>query len=128
LKNPIWILRSVVEDVHGAQLAEHGGAAGMRDAGSLASAFERLRNLHAYGERDVCRLAAAYAAGIVRNHPFVDGNKRTAFLGVYVFLRLNGLDLAADEVEAAAAMLMLASGAMQEEAFADWLRKHAWAP
>jgi death on curing protein len=64
----------------------------------------------------------------VRNHPFVDGNKRAAFLGVYVFLRLNGLDLAVDEVEAAAAMLMLASGAMQEEAFADWLRKQARAP
>ena len=124
MKEPIWVLPSVVAAVHDAQLAEHGGAAGERDAGLLASALARPRNLHAYGETDVCRLAAAYASGIVRNHPFIDGNKRTAFLAAYVFLGLNGLDLGADEVEAAAAMLMLASGDLEEEAFADWLRRH----
>jgi death-on-curing protein len=97
----------------------------MRDAGLLASALARPRNPHAYGESDVCRLAAAYASGIVRNHPFVDGNNRTAFLAAYVFLGLNGFDLGADEVEAAAAILRLASGDIEEEAFADWLRKHA---
>jgi len=125
VKGPIWALPSVIAAVHDAQLAEHGGAGGMRDAGLLASALARPRNLHAYGESDVCRLAAAYASGIVRNHPFVDGNKRTALLAAYVFLGLNGLDLAADEVEAAAAMLRLASGDIEEEAFADWLRKPA---
>jgi len=125
VKGPIWVLPSVIAAVHDAQLAEHGGAGGMRDAGLLASALARPSNLHAYGESDVCRLAAAYASGIVRNHPFVDGNKRTALLAAYVFLGLNGLDLAADEVEAAAAMLRLASGDIEEEAFADWLRKPA---
>jgi death-on-curing protein len=125
VKSPIWALPSVIAAVHDAQVAEHGGAAGMRDAGLLASALARPRNLHAYGETDVCRLAAAYASGIVRNHPFVDGNKRTAFLAAYVFLGLNGLDLGADEAEAAATMLMLASGDIEEEAFADWLREHA---
>ena len=125
MKSPIWVLPSVIAAVHDAQLAEHGGAEGMRDAGLLASALARPRNLHAYGESDVCRLAAAYASGIVRNHPLFNGNKSTAFLAAYVFLGLNGLDLAADEVEAAAAMLRLASGDIEEEAFADWLRKHA---
>ena len=72
----------------------------------------------------MCALAAAYASGIVRNHPFIDGNKRTAFLAAYVFLGLNGLDLTADEAEAAAAMLSLASGDIREDAFAEWLRKH----
>lgn len=124
MKEPIWVLPSVVAAVHDAQLAEHGGAAGVRDAGLLASVLARPRNLHAYGETDVFRLAAAYASGIVRNHPLIDGNKRTAFLAAYVFLGLNGLDLGADEVEAAAAVLMLASGDLEEEAFADWLRRH----
>jgi death-on-curing protein len=110
--------------VHDAQLAEHGGAAGIRDPGLLQSALTRPRNLHAYGETDLCRLAAAYASGIVRNHPFVDGNKRTAFLAAYVFLGLNGLDLGADEAVAATTMLALASGEMEETAFADWLRAH----
>jgi death on curing protein len=124
VKSPVWVLPSVIEAVHDAQVAEHGGAAGMRDAGLLASALARPRNLHAYGETDLCRLAAAYASGIVRNHPFVDGNKRTAFLAAYVFLGLNGLELAADEAAAAAAMLTLASGEMGEQAFAEWLGKH----
>lgn len=124
MKEPFWVLRSVIEAIHDAQLAEHGGAAGLRDAGSLESALARPRNLHAYGETDLCRRAAAYASGLVRNQPFLDGNKRTAFLTAYVFLALNGLDLTADEAGAAAAMLTLASGDMKEDAFADWLRSH----
>jgi death-on-curing protein len=124
VKGPIWVLSSVVEAIHDAQCAEHGGALGIRDAGLLDSGLARPRNLHAHGETDMCALAAAYASGIVRNHPFVDGNKRTAFLAAYVFLGLNGLDLAADEAEAAAAMLSLASGDIREDAFAEWLRKH----
>ncbi len=124
MKCPVWVLPSVVEAIHDAQCAEHGGALGIRDVGLLDSGLARPRNLHAYGETDLCALAAAYASGIVRNHPFIDGNKRTAFLAAYVFLGLNGLDLAADEVEAAAAMLSLASGDIKEDAFAEWLRKH----
>lgn len=119
---PAWVLRSVIEAVHDAQLAEHGGAQGLRDAGLLDSALARPVNLHAYGEADTHVLAAAYAASLVRNLPFVDGNKRTAFLAAYVFLRLNGFDLLADEVGAASAVWSLASGAMTESAFADWLR------
>ncbi|MFY9831499.1 MAG: type II toxin-antitoxin system death-on-curing family toxin [Methylocystis sp.] len=122
MEEPIWVLRAVVEAVHDAQLAEHGGAPGVRDVGLLESALARPANLHAYGESALCVLAAAYAFGIVRNHPFVDGNKRTAFLAAYVFLRLNGLDLVADEISATTAVLALASGEMTEADFAAWLR------
>lgn len=94
----------------------------MRDSGLLNSALARPLNLHAHGESDRCTLAASYAFGIVRNHPFVDGNKRTAFLTAYVFLRLNGLDLVADEVGAATAMLALAAGQMPEAEYAARLR------
>lgn len=122
MKEPAWVLRSVIEAVHDAQLAEHGGAPGLRDSGLLDSALARPMNLHAYGEADVIVLAAAYASAIIRNHPFVDGNKRSAFLAAYVFLRLNGFDLIADEVEATTAILSLASGATTEADFASWLR------
>ena len=94
----------------------------MRDSGLLDSALARPLNLHGHGENDRCTLAASYAFGIVRNHPFVDGNKRTAFLTAYVFLRLNGLDLVADEVDATTAMLALAAGKMPEAEYAKWLR------
>ena len=123
MKSPIWVLTSVIVAIHDAQLAEHGGAPGTRGEGALESALARPKNMRAYGETDICLFAAAYASGIVRNHPFVDGNKRTALLAAYVFLGLNGLDLAADEAEAAAIMLALASGDMKEAAFADWLRE-----
>jgi death on curing protein len=103
-------------------LAEHGGASGVRDSGLLDSALARSRNLHARGENDLCTLAASYAFGIVRNHPFVDGNKRTAFLAAYVFLRLNGLDLIADKPGATWAMLALAAGDLSENEYAAWLR------
>lgn len=119
---PIWLLRRVLDAVHDMQLAEHGGAPGVRDEGLLESALARPINLHAYGEPDLCRLAAAYAFGIVRNHPFIDGNKRTGFLAAYIFLKINGSDLIADEVEATAAVLALASSESNEEDFAEWLR------
>jgi death on curing protein len=122
VNEPIWVLRSVVDAPHDAQLAEHGGASGIRDMGLLESALARPQNLHAYGETDPCRLAAAYAFGIARNHPFVDGNKRTAFLAAYVFLRVNGLDLTADEVSVTVSMTTLAAGETTEPGFADWLR------
>jgi death-on-curing protein len=119
--DPTWVLRSVIDAIHDAQLAQHGGAAGLCDMGMIASALARPVNLHAYGETDICRLAAAYAFGIARNHPFVDGNKRTAFLAAYVFLRINGFELIANEVDATAAVLALAAGESNEKDFAQWL-------
>jgi death-on-curing protein len=122
VKRPVFVLRSVVEAIHDAQLAEHGGASGVRDSGLLDSALARPLNLHAHGENDRSVLAASYAFGIVRNHPFVDGNKRTAFLAAYVFLRLNGRDLIASEVAATTTMLALAAGTTSEADYAEWLR------
>ena len=124
MNEPVWLLRSVVDAMHDAQLAEHGGASGVRDGGLLESALARPRNLYAYGETDPCTLAAAYAFGIARDHPFVDGNKRTAFLSAYVFLRVNGLDLTVDEVSVTVSMMALAAGETTEAAFADWLRSN----
>jgi death-on-curing protein len=122
MSEPIWLLRSTVDAMHDAQLVEHGGAPGVRDAGLLESALARPKNRHAYGETDLCELAAAYAFGIARNHPFVDGNKRTALLAAFVFLRINSLHLVADEVGAAESVLALAAGQMTEAAFSEWLR------
>jgi death on curing protein len=125
MSTPFWLLRSVIDAVHDAQLAEHGGAEGLRDEGALDSALARPVNLHAYGETDLFRLASAYAFGLVRNHPFVDGNKRTAFLTSYVFLRINGYQLEADEVGAVTAVLALAAGEAGEEEFAEWLKANS---
>jgi death-on-curing protein len=108
--------------IHEEQLAEHGGADGVRDMGLLESALARPRNLLAYGKPDFADLAAAYAAGVARNHPFVDGNKRTAWMLAVVFLDLNGFDLEADMVDALQAMLSLAEGRIDESAFAAWMR------
>jgi len=119
---PVWVLRSVIDAIHDMQLAEHGGASGVRDEGLLASALARPVNTHAHGETDLCTLAAAYAFGIVRNHPYVDGNKRTAFLAAYIFLRMNGLELVADEISATTVMLTLAAGDSSEDEYAAWLR------
>jgi death-on-curing protein len=121
---PRWVLRSVVDAMHDQQLTEHGGAPGLRDEGLLDSALARAQNLHAYGEADLCTLAAAYAVGIARNHPFIDGNKRTALLTAYVFLRLNGRTLTASEAEAVEIMMETAAGRVTDEAFADWLRRN----
>lgn len=120
----IWIEEAVVWAVHEAQLAEHGGSAGVRDAGLLASALARPLNLAAYGEPDVAALAAAYGYGIARNHPFIDGNKRTAFVCTELFLALNGASLSADDANCVATMLALAAGDLAEADFASWLRNH----
>ena len=125
MTEPFWLTRQAIEIIHDEQLVEHGGAGGIRDAGLLESALARPRNLFAYGEADICALAAAYAAGIVRNHPFVDGNKRTGFLAAYSFLAVNGLELDAPEAEAVVMTLGLASGEMPEQGYAAWLRDHA---
>lgn len=108
--------------IHEEQLAEHGGADGVRDIGLLESPLARPQDLLAYGKPDFADLAAAYAAGVARNHPFADGNKRTAWMLAVVFLDLNGLDLDADIVDALQAMLALAEGRIDEKAFAAWMR------
>ncbi len=124
LHEPRWVTRSHLEAVHEAQLREHGGSPGVRDGRLLDSALNRARNKFAYGEEDVSVLAAAYAWGLVKNHGFVDGNKRTAFLTMYLFLGLNGHDLAAPEPEVVDVMNRLASGRLTEAAFAEWVRAH----
>lgn len=118
----VWIDSKVLYAVHDEQLAEHGGSSGIRDAGLFESALARPQNLLAYGEPDVAALAAAYGYGIARNHPFIDGNKRTAFVAVELFLTLNGYQLQADDVSCVMKMLDVAAGQISEEQFAVWLR------
>ncbi len=121
----VWIDPRVLLAVHEEQLAEHGGAPGTRDLGLFESALARPRNLVLYGEPDAAALAAAYGCGIARNHPFVDGNKRTAFVAMELFLALNGLELMADDGSCVLTMLAVAAGSMDEAAFAAWLRTHS---
>lgn len=122
MTEPIWIRRDVIDTMHDLQLVEHGGATGIRDEGLLDSALAKPRNRHAYADTDIHSLAAAYASGIARNHPYIDGNKRTAFLAAYVFLKINGFHLVASEVAAVQVTVALASGDLDEDAFAQWLR------
>jgi death-on-curing protein len=120
----VWIDPTVALAVHEEQLAEHGGSPGVRDIGLLESALARPVNLAAYGKPDVAELAASYGFGIARNHPFVDGNKRTAFVSVELFLRLNGFRLSANDSACVLTMLAFAAGEMDEASFADWLRRY----
>jgi death on curing protein len=120
----IWIASKVLLAVHDEQLAEHGGAAGTRDLGLFESAMARPQNLALSGTPDVAELAASYGCGLARNHPFIDGNKRTAFVAVELFLWLNGQELMAEDGDCVLTMLALASGTMDEPAFAAWLREH----
>jgi death-on-curing protein len=120
----VWIDPTVALAVHEEQLAEHGGSPGVRDIGLLESALARPVNLAAYGKPDVAELAASYGFGIARNHPFVDGNKRTAFVSVELFLRLNGFRLSANDSACVLTMLAVAAGEMDEASFADWLRRY----
>ena len=122
-----WVDRRALELLHDESLAEHGGAAGLRDDGLLESALARPLNLAAHGEPDVHALAAAYGVGLAKNHPFVDGNKRAAFLAVGMFLVLNGWRLTAPQADATLTMLAVAAGQMDEVAFAHWLRQHTCA-
>ena len=119
-----WILESVVHAVHDGQIAEHGGLQGSRDMTLLQSALGRPQNLASYGDPDIAELAASYGFGISRNHPFNDGNKRTAFVVVELFLMLNGYELIADDGACVLTMLDVASGEITEEVFASWLRDH----
>ena len=116
-----WLASEVVYAVHQEQLAEHGGLAGVRDANALESALARPEHLVNYGAPDVADLAAAYGYGIARNHPFSDGNKRTAFAAMMVFLRRNGVRFAPSSAEATVAILALAAGELSEAALAAWI-------
>lgn len=119
-----WLPREVLLAVHEEQLAEHGGAPGVRDEGLFDSALARPQQLANYGEPDIADLAAAYAFGLVRNHPFIDGNKRTGFVAAQLFLWLNGHRINAPLVDCVLTTLALAAGDIDEGAFADWLRRH----
>jgi death on curing protein len=121
----VWIDPAVLRAVHEEQLAEHGGAAGVRDEGLFESALARPRNLAQYGTPDAASLAASYAFGLARNHAFVDGNKRTAFVACELFLALNGQLLVADDADCVLTMLALAAGDIDEDTFAQWLREHS---
>ncbi len=119
-----WIDKRALVLLHDESLAEHGGAAGIRDEGQLDSALARPLNLDSYGTPDFADLAASYAIGLAKNHAFVDGNKRTAFLATGLFLHLNGYRLRVSQAEATLNMLAVAAGELDEPGFADWLRKH----
>jgi death-on-curing protein len=120
----VWLSLSVIHLVHEEQLAEHGGPGGVRDEGMLASAMGRPQNRAMYESPDAATLAATYAFGIARNHPFVDGNKRTAFVAMETFLVLNGFELLASDEECVLKTLGLAAGEIDEASFAQWIRDH----
>jgi death-on-curing protein len=125
-KSVVWVRADVVLAVHLRQLAEHGGGEGIRDEGLLQSALARPQNLLAYADPspDLAGLAAAYAYGIARDHPFIDGNKRTALIVTRLFLLLNGVNLVATQEEKYSTFLALAAGKLSEEALANWVRTH----
>lgn len=121
----VWIERQALLRLHEISLSEHGGSPGLRDEGLLDSALARPQNLAAYEQPDVAALAAAYGFGLAKNHPFIDGNKRAAFLAIGVFLDLNGLHLVVDRAEAVETILALAAGDLTEADLATWIRAHA---
>lgn len=120
----VWLDQGVLSAVHDEQLAEHGGAAGVRDEGLFESALARPRHLMAYGHPSIAELAAAYGCGIARNHPFIDGNKRTAFVAMELFLVLNGQELVATDADCVLTMLGVAAGTIDETQFARWIASH----
>ena len=125
MTEPVWVDLEVVLAIHDEQLAEHGGQVGVRDRGLLESAMGRPMNQFAYGERSLAQLAASYAfgisRGISRNHPFLDGNKRTSLVVAELFLELNGVELTANDTESVTTFLLLAAGELTEDALADWI-------
>jgi death-on-curing protein len=124
MTEPRWVDRRALLFLHSESLAEHGGADGIRDEGLLESALARPLNLLACENPDLAAMAAAYGVGLAKNHPFVDGNKRAAFLAVGLFLSLNGWRLVATQVDATRAMLAVAAGELDEAGFAEWIRQH----
>ncbi len=127
MSEPTWLSLELIEAIHERQIAEHGGGSGIRDRGMLESALARPQQLYAYGGQDVdlVAMAASYAFGLSRNHPFVDGNKRTAAVACELFLELNGYQLVAEDGDLYPVFLGLAAGELSEEALRDWLSRHA---
>ena len=124
-REPRWLSRVVVDAIHNDQLREHGGSPGIRDENVLESALARPQQKWHYADHtDVPMLVAAYAFGLVKNHPYRDGNKRIGFLAMVTFLGMNGHDLAVTDAEVVTEILALAGGSVSEEAFADWIRRH----
>jgi death-on-curing protein len=124
MSNWKWINRQVLLLLHDESLAEHGGSSGLRDEGLLDSALARPLNLALYEHPDIAALAASYGVGLAKNHAFVDGNKRAAFLAVGLFLSINGYRLVATQAAATVTMLDVASGDIEEAAYAEWIRQH----
>ena len=125
MKEPEWVLRETVLTLHEQSLAQFGGLAGIRDEGLLDSALDRPQNLFAYGKPTLFALAASYAFGLAKNHPFIDGNKRTAFVTAVLFLELNGRRFSAEEADAAVRTLALAAGEMTEAEYEAWLKANS---
>jgi death-on-curing protein len=125
MKTPVWVLRETVLTLHEQSLVEFGGAAGIRDEGLLDSALGKPKNLLAYGKPTLFDLAASYGFGLVKNHPFIDGNKRAGVIVAVLFLELNGYCFQATEADAAVRTLALAAGEMSEAEFAAWLKANS---
>lgn len=121
----VWLSRDVILAIHDEQLAAHGGATGLRDSALLDSALARPENRQAYGEPDMAELAALYALAITRNHPFIDGNKRTGYVALELFLACNGYQFLADDAESVVMTLQMAAGEMSDDDFIAWVRGHA---
>lgn len=122
MSEPFWLSRRIMIAIHDEQLAIHGGASGLRDEGMLESALDRPKNKWSYENAELPELAAAYAFAMARNHPFIDGNKRTWLLALYTFLGVNGIDFDVPEADAAAIILSLAAGEVGEESLTRWIR------
>lgn len=127
MTEPFWLTRQMVVAIHDEQLAIHGGASGLRDESALEAGLDTWENRWSYEQAELAELAAAYAFGIARNHPFVDGNNRTSLLALYTFLGVNGIDFVVPEAEAAAMILSLAAGEVSEESLTRWVRDN-WPP
>jgi len=128
MTKPVWIELEVVLAIHDEQLAEHYGQPGVRDRGLLESAMARPQNQFACGERSIARLAASYAFDISRNHPFLDGNRRTSLVVAELFLDLNGFELAATDAQCVTTFLQLAASDLSEEQLAEWIAGHSTPP
>ncbi len=122
MTEPEWLTVTIIVAIHDEQLAIHGGPSGIRDSGMLESALDRPRNKWAYENAELPELAAAYGFGIAKNHPFVDGNKRTSLLALYTFLGINGIEFVVPEAEAASMILSLAAGEVSEESLTRWIK------
>ncbi len=125
MKEPIWLTKTIIEAIHISQIREHGGKYGIRDSNLLESAIARPINLSKYIKKsDIIDLAAAYGYGLAKNHCFIDGNKRVAFMAIYTFLGLNGFEIEATETEVVDLMLGVAGAGISEARLAEWIRMH----